>query len=41
MLLPGISFHTSSTNYSMIDQFQIQQFRNGSWVNTGGLVSGQ
>lgn len=41
MLLPGITFHTSPTNYSMIDQFQVQQFRNGSWTNTGELVSGR
>ncbi|WP_420131983.1 ABC transporter substrate-binding protein [Rhodopseudomonas sp.] len=41
MLLPGIAFNTSPTNYAMIDQFQIQQFRNGAWTNVGDVISGE
>jgi branched-chain amino acid transport system substrate-binding protein len=41
LLLPGITFHTTPTDYSMITQFQVQQFRNGSWVPVGSLVSSE
>jgi ABC-type branched-subunit amino acid transport system substrate-binding protein len=40
MLLPGISIHTTPKDYSMINQFQVQRFHNGSWVKLGGIVSG-
>jgi hypothetical protein len=40
MLLPGISIHTTPTDYSMINQFQVQQFRNGTWERIGPVVSG-
>jgi branched-chain amino acid transport system substrate-binding protein len=40
MLLPGISINTTPTDYSMINQFQVQQFRNGTWVRIGQVVSG-
>ena len=41
MLLPGITFKTTPTDYSMITQFQVQQFRNGSWVPLGELISSE
>ena len=41
MLLPGITFKTTPTDYSMITQFQVQQFRNGSWVPIGELISSE
>jgi ABC-type branched-subunit amino acid transport system substrate-binding protein len=40
LLLPGITMNTSPTNYSLIDKFRIQQFRDGRWHPLGKLVSG-
>jgi hypothetical protein len=33
--------NTSPTNYSLIDKFRIQQFREGRWHPLGTLVSGE
>jgi len=41
MLLPGITFHTTPIDYSMITQFQVQQFRKGSWAPVGELISSE
>jgi ABC-type branched-subunit amino acid transport system substrate-binding protein len=41
LLLPGITDNTSPTNYSLIDRFRVQQFREGRWVPLGKLVSGE
>ncbi|MBV8187064.1 MAG: branched-chain amino acid ABC transporter substrate-binding protein, partial [Alphaproteobacteria bacterium] len=40
LLLPGITVNTSPTNYSLIDKFRVQQFREGRWHPLGTLVSG-
>ena len=40
MLLPGITVTTSPTDYSVINQFQIQRFVNGRWVPIGKTISG-
>jgi len=39
LLLPGITVNTSPTNYSLIDKFGIQRFREGRWHPLGKLVS--
>jgi ABC-type branched-subunit amino acid transport system substrate-binding protein len=41
LLLPGITVNTSPTNYSLINRFRVQQFREGRWVPLGKLVSGE
>jgi len=40
MLLPGITVTTSPTDYSGINQFQIQRFEKGRWVPIGKTISG-
>jgi branched-chain amino acid transport system substrate-binding protein len=41
LLLPGVSVHTSPTNYSVISHFQVQQFRDGRWIRVGKVISGE
>jgi branched-chain amino acid transport system substrate-binding protein len=41
LLLPGISFHITPTDYSMITQFRVQKFHNGGWVGIGDLVTSE
>lgn len=40
MLLPGITVTTTPTDYSGINQFQVQRFENGRWVPIGKAISG-
>lgn len=39
MLLPGVTFNTTPTDYSMITKFQVQKFSKGTWIALGSLVS--
>jgi hypothetical protein len=41
MLLPGITVTTTSTDYSVINSFQIQRFESGRWVPIGKTISGE
>ena len=41
LLLPGITINTTPTNYSMINKFRVQQFKNGRWVPDGKIMSGE
>jgi branched-chain amino acid transport system substrate-binding protein len=41
MLLPGVTVSTSPTDYSVINQFQIQRFESGRWVPVGKTISGK
>lgn len=40
LLLPGVTVNTTPDNYSVISQFQVQQFREGCWVRVGKVISG-
>jgi branched-chain amino acid transport system substrate-binding protein len=41
MLLPGITVTTTPTDYSVINQFQVQRFEGGRWVAAGKVISGE
>jgi branched-chain amino acid transport system substrate-binding protein len=41
MMLPGITLHTTPTDYSMITKFQVRQFHGGRWVAVGDLISSE
>jgi branched-chain amino acid transport system substrate-binding protein len=40
MLLPGITFDTSPTDYSPVKQMQLRRFDGTRWVGFGGIVNG-
>ena len=40
MLLPGITFDTSPTDYSPVKQMQLRRFDGARWVGFGGIVNG-
>jgi hypothetical protein len=40
MLLPGITFDTSPTDYSPVEQMQLRRFDGTRWVGFGGIVNG-
>ncbi|TXL74576.1 ABC transporter substrate-binding protein [Vineibacter terrae] len=41
MLLPGITAHTTPTDYSVINRFQVQRFDGRSWTRVGKVISGE
>lgn len=41
LLLPGITVSTTPGDYSVINSFQVQQFKAGKWVAVGDVVSGE
>jgi branched-chain amino acid transport system substrate-binding protein len=40
MLLLGITFDTSPTDYSPVKQMQLRRFHGTRWVGFGGIVNG-
>jgi len=40
MLLPGVTFDTSPTDYSPVKQMQLRHFDGTRWVGFGGIVNG-
>ena len=40
MLLPGITFDTSPTDYSPVKRMQLRRFDGTRWVGFGGIVNG-
>jgi hypothetical protein len=41
MLLPGITFDTSPTDYSPVKQVQLRRLEGARWVGFGGIVNSE